>query len=55
MSEQHIYTTARPGRKPDALPSPAAGFNAHLPKPVEPAELVITVGSFATLIEGKKL
>jgi PAS domain S-box-containing protein len=32
----------------------AAGFNAHLPKPVEPAELVITVGSFANLIGGRK-
>jgi PAS domain S-box-containing protein len=32
-----------------------AGFNAHLSKPVEPAELVITVGSFITLIDaGRK-
>ena len=28
----------------------AAGFNAHLAKPVEPTELVITVGSFIPLI-----
>ena len=28
----------------------AAGFNAHLAKPVEPTDLVITVGSFITLI-----
>ena len=27
-----------------------AGFNAHVAKPVEPAELVITVGSFSNLI-----
>ncbi|HYN08923.1 MAG TPA: hypothetical protein VES67_16190 [Vicinamibacterales bacterium] len=27
-----------------------AGFNAHVAKPVEPSELVITVDSFANLI-----
>jgi len=27
-----------------------AGFNAHVTKPVEPAELVMTVGSFAVLV-----
>jgi CheY-like chemotaxis protein len=29
----------------------AAGFNAHVPKPVEPGEILITVGSFENLIE----
>ena len=29
----------------------AAGFNAHVPKPVEPGEMLITVGSFENLIE----
>jgi CheY-like chemotaxis protein len=28
----------------------AAGFNAHVPKPVEPAEILITLGSFENLI-----
>jgi PAS domain S-box-containing protein len=31
-----------------------AGFNAHVAKPVEPAELVITVGSFANLIHASR-
>jgi PAS domain S-box-containing protein len=31
-----------------------AGFNAHVAKPVEPAELVITVGSFANLIAANR-
>ena len=31
-----------------------AGFNAHVAKPVEPSELVITVGSFANLISAKR-
>jgi PAS domain S-box-containing protein len=32
----------------------AAGFNAHVAKPVEPSELVITVGSFANLIAARR-
>jgi PAS domain S-box-containing protein len=31
-----------------------AGFNAHLAKPVEPSELVITVGSFANIITARR-
>jgi len=31
-----------------------AGFNAHIAKPVEPAELVITIGSFANLITSSR-
>jgi PAS domain S-box-containing protein len=31
-----------------------AGFNAHVAKPVEPTELVITVGSFANLIGARR-
>jgi CheY-like chemotaxis protein len=31
-----------------------AGFNAHVAKPVEPSELVITVGSFANLIATRR-
>jgi len=32
----------------------AAGFNAHVAKPVEPSELVITIGSFANLIAARR-
>jgi PAS domain S-box-containing protein len=32
----------------------SAGFNAHVAKPVEPSELVITVGSFANLISARR-
>ncbi len=38
---------ARPEDRTRAL---AAGFSAHVAKPVEPVELLITVGSFANLI-----
>jgi CheY-like chemotaxis protein len=31
-----------------------AGYNAHVAKPVEAAELVITVGSFANLIAANR-
>jgi CheY-like chemotaxis protein len=31
-----------------------AGYQAHLAKPVEPAELVATIASFAELIEGQR-
>jgi CheY-like chemotaxis protein len=31
-----------------------SGFNAHVTKPVEPAELVLTVGSFANLITSNR-
>lgn len=31
-----------------------AGFQAHLPKPTEPAELVATIASFADLVDGQR-
>ena len=41
-------------RSQDRTRALAAGFNAHVAKPVEPTELVITVGSFAQLIPSKQ-
>jgi CheY-like chemotaxis protein len=31
-----------------------AGYQAHVPKPIEPAELVATISSFAGLIETRR-
>jgi PAS domain S-box-containing protein len=37
-------------RSEDRTRALGAGFNAHLAKPVEPAELVMTIGSFGNLV-----
>lgn len=37
-------------RAQDRTQALRAGYNAHIAKPVEPAELVVTIGSFANLI-----
>jgi len=41
-------------RTEDRMRAFRAGYQAHLAKPIEPAELVATIASFAGLIEGRR-
>jgi len=41
-------------RTEDRMRAFRAGYQAHLAKPVEPAELVATISSFAGLIEARR-
>ena len=41
-------------RSEDRTRALLAGYQAHLAKPVEPAELVATIASFADLIEAQR-
>jgi CheY-like chemotaxis protein len=41
-------------RTEDRMRAFSAGYQAHLPKPIEPAELVATISSFAGLIQARR-